>query len=147
MTLIYRYKNTLEAENTGFKVVVDDRFPDDIEIHNIDLHDKIKETFTIPIPKGWLDKVVNFVNSNKKVLKLSTWLVNCDSTYNESFFYFETEKWNREIYCFTLGALTDYTNLKYSKDRDYLYKVFKKIQLFLLEIGVQLNINSYKIMG
>ena len=147
MTLIYRYKYNLETENTGFKVVVDDNFPDDIQIHNIDLNDTIRETFTIPISKSWLNKVINFVNSNKKVMKLSTWLVNCDSTYNESFFYLETDDWNREIYCFTLGALTDYTNLKYSKDRDYLYKVFKEFQSLLLEIGVQLNIGSYKIMG
>ena len=42
MTLIYRYKYNLEIENTGFKVVVDDNFPDDIQIHNIDLNDTIR---------------------------------------------------------------------------------------------------------
>lgn len=147
MTLIYRYKNTMDDVNTGFKLIVDDNFPNDIQIHSIDLNDKIKETFTIPISDDWLKKVIKFVNSNKKVMRLSTWLVNCDSTNNESFFYFETENWNREIYCYTLGHLTDYNNLKYSKDRDYLYKVFNQFQNLLLEIGVQLKVKSYKIMG
>ena len=145
MLLIYNYKNTMKSTDTGFKVVVDDRFPNDIQIHNIDLNDNIKETFTIPVSSGWLNKVVKFVNSNKKVMRLSAWLVNADSTNNESFFYFETDTWNREIYCYTLGYLTDYTNLKYSKDRNYLYKLFTILKDYLLEIGITLNIGSYEI--
>ena len=135
----------MKSTDTGFKVVVDDRFPNDIQIHNIDLNDNIKETFTIPVSSGWLNKVVKFVNSNKKVMRLSAWLVNADSTNNESFFYFETDTWNREIYCYTLGYLTDYTNLKYSKDRNYLYKLFTILKDYLLEIGITLNIGSYEI--
>lgn len=145
MLLIYKYKNTMKSTDTGFNVVIDDRFPNDIQIHNIDLNDNIKETFTVPIPSGWLNKVVKFVKSNKKVMRLSTWLVNCDATNNESFFCFETDEWNREVYCYTLGHLTDYTNLKYSKDRNYLYKLFTTLKKYLLEIGVVLDIDSYEI--
>ena len=78
-------------------------------------------------------------------MRLSTWLVNCDSTNNESFFCFETDELNREIYCYTLGHLTDYTNLKYSKERNYLYKLFTSLKKHLLEIGVVLDISSYEI--
>ena len=59
-------------------------------------------------------------------------------------FCFETDEWNREVYCYTLGHLTDYTNLKYSKDRNYLYKLFTTLKKFLLEVGVVLDICSYK---
>ena len=135
----------MKVDNSGFKVLIDDVFPNDIQIHNIDINDKVISTTTIKISPNWLNKIDKFINSNKKILKLSTWIVNADSTNNESFFYFETTTWNREIYCYTLGHLTDYTNLKYSKDRNYLYKLFTTLKGYLLEVGINLNIDSYEI--
>ena len=54
MKLIYKYKNSFKYNCAGFKIIIDDEFKDDIQIHDIDVEDNILNTTTIKIPSSFI---------------------------------------------------------------------------------------------
>ena len=152
MTMIsYRYRDMSKPKNAGFLIEVEDEVENEeyqVGIYIIDNSGAIVDRTSKSVSKEWVDKVVKYVHSCKnKIMPLSTWLVNYDATDFESRLWLETDEWNREVYCYTLGHLTDYEHLKYSRKRETLYEVFKGFSELLKEVGLLLEVNKLYFMN
>lgn len=119
---------------------------DDIEIATINKHRKQKDKKYVPITEEWLNKVCDFISKQRQLKSLSSWIFKFAPQTTEHQIIVETDSWYREISVYNFGELGRHHHPEYAEDEKILLEFFKKIQEFLLEVGVVLTFNKVRVI-
>ena len=105
---------------------------------------KFNDYISIPVSKEWIDKVCTFINEQRQLKGLSSWVYKKPPHTTEHRISIETDSWNTDIYVYNFGSFGRHFHPEYENDEKILIEFFKKMQEFLREIGIELSFNKYK---
>ena len=144
VNLNYTYK-----KNAGFSISfgIEEDWDNEIVISSLDSYKKYHDSVEFEVSSEWLDRVCKFLNEQKQLKSLSSWLYKVKNHKTEHQIAIEGEGWNKEINLYNLGEFGNHIHPDYAEDEKVLLEFFSRIQEFLQEVGIYLSfteVNRYE---
>lgn len=130
--------------NCGFHFIVGDEW-DDAIIYPLNREGKIFGKYkTIKLEESWIEKFCSFINEQKCLKSLSSWIYKNPPHSTEHRFAIEGVGWYTEITLYNLGRLTGHIHKEYKEDEIVLLEFFHKVQELFKEVEIDLQYNEIK---
>ena len=139
MNIDYTYK-----KNAGFSLSfgIEEDWDNEVVVSSIDSYRKYHDSVAYKVSNEWLEKVCAFLNEQRQLKSLSSWLYKVKNNKTEHQIAIEGEGWNKEINLYNLGEFGNHIHPEYAEDEKVLLEFFSRIQEFLQEEGIYLSFNE-----
>ena len=135
----YRYH-----KNAGFSLSFgnEEEEWDDVVVSIMDTYRKYHDSVSYKVSAEWLEKVCAFLQEQRQLKSLSSWLYKLGDHLTEHQIALEVDGWYREINVYNFGLFGDHIHPEFEEDEKVLLEFFSKIQSFLEEVGIKLTFNK-----
>ena len=135
-----------ENQVAGFLVELGDQW-DDLMIYEVNRKEEVlhKNSKSIMLDKDWLNKFLTFIDNQKEIKKLSSWIYKLGDKATEHKITVEGTGWNKEIGIYNLGELVNYEFQSYKEEEKVLIEFIDKVIELFKEQNIDLSYNSVKI--
>ena len=125
--------------NCGFHFSLGDEWEDAI-IYPLKREGKIFGKYkTLRLKKEWIEKFCSYINEQKQIKSLSSWIYKEGPHNTEHRFEIEGESWNTEIGIYDLGLVENHMHNDYKEEELILLKFFNDVQNILKEVNINLE--------
>ena len=149
--IIFKYRCiNLEIDNenqvAGFLVELGDQW-DDLMIYEVNRKEEVlhKNSKSMMLDKDWLSKFLTFIDNQKEIKKLSSWIYKLGDKATEHKITIEGTGWNKEIGIYNLGELVNYEFQSYKVEEKVLIEFIDKVIELFKEQNIDLSYNSIRV--
>ena len=123
-------------KNAGFSLSfgIEEDWEADVTVSCLDSNRKFHDSISYKVPSEWLEKVCAFLNEQRQLKSLSSWLYKVKNHRTEHRIEVEGEGWYREINLYNFGEFGNHIHPEYEEDEKILLAFFNRIQEFLQEV-------------
>ena len=112
---------------------------DDVVVSQMDSFRKHHDSVSYKVSKEWLERVCAFLQEQRQLKSLSSWLYKTGDHKTEHQIALEVDGWYREINLYNFGEFGKHIHSEFAEDEKILLEFFKRIQEFLKEEGIYLS--------
>lgn len=135
-----------DEQVAGFEIELGEEW-NDLAVYEVNRNGKIINSNhkTIVLNKDWLRKFLKFIDEQKEIKNLSSWIYKLGDKTTEHKITIEGTGWNKEINLYNLGVLKNYEYQSYKDEEIVLLEFFDKVIKLFKEQNIELKYNSIKI--
>lgn len=131
-----------ETRSCGFHIGLGEEW-EDMEFNYVNALGKYTRSGRYAqLEKKWLKKFNEFINNQKHLKSLSSWIYKNPPHSTEHRFAIEGVGWYTEITLYDLGRLHGHIHKEYKEDERVLLEFFHKVQELFKEVGIDLQYNE-----